>query len=121
MNGVLNSTKYFDDIINKWTLSTSMIDKRLGHSVVAFREKIYILKGHSLEVGDLLDTKTMQLTVMKPMQIPRLIFATATSGTTYTASVVLVLIQRIRMIFILGNEKLRKYGLFCRCNYSDSS
>ena len=44
--GVLNTTEYYDDIIDKWTKSTPMIQKRLRHSAVTFRENVYLIGGY---------------------------------------------------------------------------
>ena len=42
---ILNSTKYYFDVTDKWTKSIPMLDKIAGHSAVAFRDHIYIIGG----------------------------------------------------------------------------
>ena len=81
-NGSLNSVEYYDNVTNKGILSTSMIERRAGHDVVAFRHNNFIIRGHDKEVGgfvipralctaEVLHTTTKQFTSIKPMHIPR--------------------------------------------------
>ena len=83
-NGILQSTEYYDEVIDKWTLSTPMLEKRKDHCAVAFREKIYVLGGFNREIGrlrtaEVLDTKAKQFSHIKPLQAPRCWFAAAIS------------------------------------------
>ena len=83
LNG-LNSVEYYDDVADKWTLSTPMISKRYGHSAVAFREKIYVLGGINSEDGylrtaEVFDTELEQFSVIKSMSVPRSVFSAAIS------------------------------------------
>jgi len=86
-NGTLNTTEYFDDINNKWTNSTPMIERREDHSAVAFREKIYIIGGYSYMYGrlnfsrfaEVLDSKTKQFTAIMNPNVRRFQFAAAIS------------------------------------------
>ena len=83
LNG-LNSVEYYDDVADKWTLSTPMIAKRYEHSAVAFREKIYVLGGINSEDGylrtaEVFDTELEQFSAIKSMNVPRLVFAAAIS------------------------------------------
>ena len=81
----LNATEYYDDVIDKWTSSTQMLEKREGHSAVAFRNNIYIIGGYNLDhkeglrTAEVLDTKTTQFTALKPMTMLRYCFAAAIS------------------------------------------
>ena len=84
LDGILRSTEYYDEVIDKWTLSTPMLEKRCDHSAVAFRDKIYVLGGYNWEVGrlrtaEVLDTKTKQFSFIKPMKTRRCRFAAAIS------------------------------------------
>ena len=48
--GVTNTTKYYDNVIDKWIISSPMIQKRYGHSAVDFRGKISRKKISSMKV-----------------------------------------------------------------------
>ena len=66
-NDILQSTKYYDDVSDKWTRSTHMIEKRIGHSAVVLRENIYNIRGRNwdeecLTTAEVFDIKTEQFT-----------------------------------------------------------
>merc|ERR1739838_1061913 len=80
----LNSTEFYDEKKDKWTMSTPMNEKRCRHSAVAFRDKIYILGGWNktsvLNTAEVFDTVTQQFTFISPMSTPRHLFAAAITG-----------------------------------------
>ena len=84
-NETSNSTEYYDHLTDKWTKSTQMLEKRSGHSAVAFRDHIYVIGGirsHPFAVvltAEVLDTKTGQFTAIKPIKTSCCVFATAIS------------------------------------------
>ena len=43
--GILNACEYYDEIIDKFTNSSNMLQKRLGHSGVAFRAITFVIGG----------------------------------------------------------------------------
>ena len=45
--GILNACDYFEEIIDKFTNSSGMLLKRLGHSAVAFRSNTFVIGGCS--------------------------------------------------------------------------
>ena len=82
---VLNSTEFYDDIINRWIPSASMIEKRCGYGAIAFRKHILIIggegsNGESLASAEVLDTVFMQFSAIKSMSIPRQLFAVTIVG-----------------------------------------
>ena len=81
---VLNSTEFYNDVTDKWTISTPMIESRHGHSAVAFREDIYVLGGGNNHVSRIrsaekLDTTSEQWTAINSMKVPRNWFGAAIS------------------------------------------
>jgi len=83
INERLNSTEFYDEKNDKWTMSSPMNEKRSSHSAVAFRDKIYILGGVNstyLNTAEIFDTTTQQFTSISPMSHPRIQFAVAISG-----------------------------------------
>ena len=78
---VLNTTEYYDDVNDKWTMFNPMIEERYGHSAVAFREDVYVVGGHDgvkfLRSSEKLDTTNRQWTAISSMKIPRGFFGAA--------------------------------------------
>ena len=42
---MLNACEYYNEIIDKFTISSNMLQKRLGHSAVAFRMNTFVIGG----------------------------------------------------------------------------
>ena len=78
---VLNITEYYDDVTDKWTNSNPMIEKRHGHSAVAFREEIFVIGGEDgfgrLSSAEKLNTTTEQWTAISSMKVVRAFFGAA--------------------------------------------
>ena len=85
-NGVLKTTEFYNTTINNWTKSTPMIEKRCGHSAVAFRQQIYVIGGcnedndYGLHSAEKLDTTIRQWTSISSMEVPRFDFSCAING-----------------------------------------
>ena len=80
----LNSTEFYDEKEDKWTVSSLMNEKRSQHSAVAFRDNIYILGGMNktsyLNTAEVFDTEMQQFTIVSSMLTPRRMFAAAITG-----------------------------------------
>ena len=82
----LNSTEYYDEFVDEWTLSTPMIKKRRHHAAVSFRDRIFVIGGCNRYDGvfnttEVFDINTKQFTFLKQnMPTPRFSFAAAISG-----------------------------------------
>ena len=81
----LNSTEYYDNITDEWTLSTPMKEKRFYHASVAFRDNILVIGGWNsiddpLNTAEILDTKLNQFSSLKSMRVPRYSLAATISG-----------------------------------------
>ena len=78
-----NSTEFYDEKKDVWTMTTPMIEERHSHSAVAFRHNIYVLGGWNgfyLNTAEIFDTLTHQFSSMQSMEIPRMDFAATVNG-----------------------------------------
>ena len=81
---VLNSSEFYDEIKNKWTITIPMIEGRCSHSAVDHLNIIYFIGGRNetskLQSAEVFDTITQQFSLMKSMEVPRSLFAATISG-----------------------------------------
>ena len=81
---VLNSSEFYEEKKNKWTMTTPMIEKRRSHSAVAHLNNIYLIGGKNetstLNSAEVFDIVTQQFSLMKSMEVPRGCFAATISG-----------------------------------------
>ena len=81
----LSSTEFYDEVADKWTLSTSMKENRQYYGAVGFRDNIFVVGGLNydkevLSSSEVFDTNTKQFTYIRPMIKPLYAFAAAISG-----------------------------------------
>ena len=79
-NKLLDSSEFYDENKDMWTMSTPMIQRRSRHSAVAFRSNIYLLGGSKVNTIEIFDTMMQQFTRIRSRRFLRCHFGATISG-----------------------------------------